>query len=102
MKLPLVAIVGRPNTGKSTLFNRLIGERKAIESDIPGTTRDHISRRIDTTTVSYLLIDTGGMGAGEDEAFEEDVLAQSLLAIEHADLIIFTINGREAMTNEDQ
>ncbi len=100
-KLPLVAIIGRPNTGKSTLFNRLIGRRKAIESEVPGTTRDHISHRVDAEEVSYLLVDTGGMGASDDKDFESDVYSQSLLALEHADLIIFTVSGREELTTDD-
>ena len=101
-KLPTVAIIGKPNTGKSTLFNRLVGRRKAIVSDIPGTTRDHIAAKIEMSTVDYLLVDTGGMGGGtEDKNLEDDVHHQSLLALENADLIIFTINCREELTTSD-
>ncbi|MDB4979209.1 MAG: GTP-binding protein [Candidatus Peribacteria bacterium] len=101
-KIPTVAIIGRPNTGKSTLFNRLIGRRRAIISDIPGTTRDHISSMVENDDLDYLLIDTGGMGGGtDDHDFEDDVHAQSLLAMEHADLILFTINSREELTAND-
>lgn len=100
-KLPVVAIIGRPNTGKSTLFNRLIGKRKAIESTIPGTTRDHISHRIDGERMSYLLLDTGGIGTTRDKDFERDVAEQSLIAIENADLILFTVNGKEPVTKDD-
>lgn len=100
--LPTVAIIGRPNTGKSTLFNRLVGRRQAIVSDIPGTTRDHVAGVIEEAEIPYLLIDTGGMGGGtEDQQMEDDVHAQSLLAIEHADLILFTINSREELTASD-
>lgn len=100
--LPVVAIIGRPNTGKSTLFNRLARARKAIECDIPGTTRDHVSHRMTTSTVDYLLIDTGGMGTGtEDEAFEDDVFSQSMLAIAHADVIVFLVSSREELTADD-
>ena len=100
-KLPTVAIIGRPNTGKSTLFNRLAGARKAIESAIPGTTRDHIASRIETPDLD-LLLDTGGMGGGtDDKAFEADVHRQSLLALENADLILFTVNAKEALTKSD-
>ncbi|MFH1670554.1 MAG: ribosome biogenesis GTPase Der [Patescibacteria group bacterium] len=100
--LPTVAIIGRPNTGKSTLFNRLVGRRKAIVSDIPGTTRDHIAARVETSEVDYLLVDTGGMGGGtNDEDFEDDVHAQSLLAIQNADVILFTINAQEELTASD-
>ncbi|MDD5041813.1 MAG: ribosome biogenesis GTPase Der [Candidatus Peribacteraceae bacterium] len=100
--LPTVAIIGRPNTGKSTLFNRLAGERKAIESEVAGTTRDHVAHRIATKTVDFLLLDTGGMGGGtDDKGFEQDVHRQSLLALENADLIVFTINSREELTKSD-
>ncbi|MBI3618438.1 ribosome biogenesis GTPase Der [Candidatus Peregrinibacteria bacterium] len=109
-RLPLVTIIGRPNTGKSTLFNRLIGTRMAIVSEVPGTTRDHVVRKVETDDLDYLLVDTGGMGAlrrgsgrggTDDKDFEEDVHAQSLLALEAADAILFTINGREELTNSD-
>ncbi|OIO53274.1 ribosome biogenesis GTPase Der [Candidatus Peregrinibacteria bacterium CG1_02_54_53] len=109
-QLPTVAIIGRPNTGKSTLFNRLVGKRLAIESEIAGTTRDHVAHRIETKNVDFLLLDTGGMGGGslrrgsgqaDDKDFEADVHRQSLLALEHADLILFTINAREELTKSD-
>ena len=92
-KIPTVAIVGRPNTGKSTLFNKIIGRRKAIVSDTPGTTRDQVAGHVTGTSLDYLLVDTGGMGGGtEDKDLEDDVHQQSLLALEHADVILFTIN----------
>lgn len=100
--LPTVAIIGRPNTGKSTLFNRLVGKRKAIVSDIPGTTRDQIASRVENEELDYLLIDTGGIGGGsEDIDLEDDVEQQSLLALENADLILFTVNSREQLTKSD-
>jgi GTP-binding protein len=101
-KLPAVAIIGRPNTGKSTLFNRIVGRRKAIVSDVPGTTRDHISHRIDMESVSFLLIDTGGIGATRDKDFEEDVKEQSLMALEFADVIVFTVNSQQDITADDR
>ncbi len=102
MQLPLVAIVGRPNTGKSTLFNRIVGSRIAIVSDVPGTTRDHIASRISNERMDYLLIDTGGMGGGtEDIDFESDVEAQSELAVEHADVIVVVLSGKEDLTSAD-
>lgn len=101
-KLPVVAIIGRPNTGKSTLFNRIVGRRKAIVSDVPGTTRDPVAIRMEGESVDYLLMDTGGMGGGtEDEDFEDDVEAQSIIALEHADLIIFVVDSREELTSSD-
>lgn len=100
--IPTVAIIGRPNTGKSRLFNRLIGRRKAIVSDVPGTTRDHIASLVEGGKVDYLLVDTGGMGGGtQDEDLEDDVHRQSLLALENADLILFTVNSQESLTASD-
>ena len=93
-KLATVAIIGRPNTGKSTLFNRLVGKRRAIESEVAGTTRDLISHRIDDVEIPYLLLDTGGIGSTADKDFEEDVKGQSRLALEHADVILFTVNSK--------
>jgi GTP-binding protein len=100
-KLPTVAIIGRPNTGKSTLFNRLAGMRKAIVSEIPGTTRDMVSHRIDGENATYMLLDTGGIGTTHDVDFEKDVARQSTIALEHADVIIFTVSGREELTSDD-
>ena len=101
-RLPTVAIIGRPNTGKSTLFNRLVGRRKAIVSAVAGTTRDHVAHRVDGDRVDYLLIDTGGMGGGtEDLELEDDVHRQSLLALETADVIVLTLNSQEEMTSSD-
>lgn len=101
-KLPTVAIIGRPNTGKSTLFNRIVGKRRAIVSDIAGTTRDHVVYRVETDALDYLLLDTGGIGGGSsDKDFEDDVSAQSRIALESADLILFTMDGREELTASD-
>jgi GTP-binding protein len=101
-RLPVVAIIGRPNTGKSTLFNSLTRNRLAIVSDIPGTTRDHIASKVDGEHVDYLLLDTGGMGGGtDDKDFEDDVHEQSVLALRNADLILFTVNGKEDITSSD-
>ncbi len=101
-KLPTVAIVGRPNTGKSTLFNRIVGRKRAIVSDIAGTTRDHVVYKVETEKLDYLLLDTGGIGGGStDKDFEDDVSAQSRIALESADLILFTVDGRTDLTASD-
>lgn len=101
-KLPTVAIIGRPNTGKSTLFNRIVGKRRAIVSEVPGTTRDHVAYRVEADDVDFLLLDTGGIGGGSsDKDLEEDVSAQTLIALEAADLIVFTVNGMEELTKSD-
>lgn len=96
-----IAIVGKPNVGKSTLFNRLIGKRYAITSEIAGTTRDRISHWWDCRGYDTLLVDTGGL---EDEAkdnIEADVQSQARLAIESADLIIFIIDINKELTTDD-
>ena len=101
-RLPTVAIVGRPNTGKSRLFNRLLGRRKSIVSDIPGTTRDRVAARVSGGRTDYLLVDTGGIGGGtRDRDLEDDVEAQSLLALENADVILFTVDSRGELTASD-
>lgn len=102
-RLPTVAIIGRPNTGKSTLFNRMVGQRIAIENEVAGTTRDQIASKVETEELDYLLVDTGGIGGGStDKDLEDDVSRQSVLALESADLIVFTVNGREELTASDQ
>jgi len=104
---PIVAIVGRPNTGKSTIFNRLIGERRAIVEDLPGTTRDRIYGDTDWIGVPFTIIDTGGLQE-EDEydqltAREVSVRTQNQaqLAIEEADVILFLVDGRAGLTAAD-
>jgi GTPase len=102
-RLPTVAIIGRPNTGKSTLFNKMVGRRLAIENEVAGTTRDQIAAKVDDPELDFLLVDTGGIGGGStDKDLEEDVSRQSVLALSSADLIVFTINGREDLTSSDQ
>ncbi|MDO8446540.1 MAG: ribosome biogenesis GTPase Der [Deltaproteobacteria bacterium] len=98
---PIVAIVGRPNVGKSTLFNRISGRRKAIVDDMPGVTRDRNYIDVTWDDRTFTLIDTGGF---EPES-KEDILAQmreqAMLAVEEADLIIFLADGKEGLTPED-
>ncbi len=101
-RIPTVAIIGRPNTGKSTLFNRLLGERRAIESPVAGTTRDRVAAKVEGEAVDYLLVDTAGIGGGtEDHELEQDVTQQSLLALQHCDLVLFTIDASEELTAAD-
>src|SRR5512141_2306704 len=88
-KLPVVAIVGRPNVGKSTLFNRLVGERKAIVDDLPGVTRDRNYAEAEWNGQKYLLVDTGGFDSDTDGNLEASVHAQSRLAVAEADVVIF-------------
>ena len=101
MALPKVAIVGRPNVGKSTIFNRIIGERFSITSDIPGITRDRIYSRGVWLTREFNVIDTGGIELG-DEPFLSEIKHQSQIAIEEADVIVFVTNARDGLMQADQ
>ena len=98
---PLVAIVGRPNVGKSTLFNRLIGKRIAIVEDTPGVTRDRIYGDAEWLNYSFTLIDTGGIEPKNDDIIAVQMRRQAELAIETADVILFLVDGKEGMTASD-
>jgi GTP-binding protein len=98
---PVVAIVGRPNVGKSTIFNRIVGERISIVEDIPGVTRDRIYSSAEWLTHKFNIIDTGGIDIG-DEPFLEQIRQQAEIAINEADVIIFITNGREGVTAADE
>ncbi|SDL66122.1 GTP-binding protein [Sediminibacillus halophilus] len=101
MRKSIVAIVGRPNVGKSTIFNRLVGERISIVEDIPGVTRDRIYSQAEWLTTNFNLIDTGGIEIG-DEPLLVQMREQAEVAINEADVIIFMVNGREGMTAADE
>lgn len=101
MTKPVIAIVGRPNVGKSTIFNRIVGERVSIVEDIPGVTRDRIYSSADWLTHEFNIIDTGGIEIG-DEPFLEQIRQQAEIAIDEADVIIFMTNGREGVTAADE
>lgn len=98
---PLIAIVGRPNVGKSTLFNRLIGERLAVISKEAGTTRDRVYRHIQIDDYSAILVDTGGISYGKKENIENDVEAQAHAAIEEADIIYFVVDASQPVNLDD-
>src|SRR5262245_34359413 len=100
--LPLIAIVGRPNVGKSTLFNRLIGQRRSIVTDEPGITRDRIYGYLSWHGRSYEIVDTGGIVPGEEEEIPQRIFEQAQIAIESAELIFFVTNGRTSITAPDQ
>jgi GTP-binding protein len=101
--LPKVAIIGRPNVGKSTLFNRLVGRRQAIVDDIPGVTRDRQYGRVKSKDIGFELIDTGGFIPGVSEDFlSRAVLEQVHLAHEEAEVILFTVDGRFGVTPAEE
>lgn len=102
MSKPLVAIVGRPNVGKSTLFNRLIGKKVAIVEDTPGVTRDRIYGDAEWLSHSFTLIDTGGIEPASEDKIAVQMRRQAELAIETCDVIIFLVDGREGMTAADE
>lgn len=101
MANPVVAIVGRPNVGKSTIFNRLAGERISIVEDTPGVTRDRIYARTEWLGHPFNLIDTGGIDIG-DEPFLTQITEQAEIAIEEADVIIFVVSVKEGVTDSDE
>jgi GTP-binding protein len=101
MAKPVIAIVGRPNVGKSTIFNRIVGERVSIVEDIPGVTRDRIYSSAEWLNHDFNIIDTGGIDLG-DEPFLEQIRQQAEIAIDEADVIIFLTNGREGVTSADE
>ena len=101
MTKPVVAIVGRPNVGKSTIFNRIVGERVSIVEDTPGVTRDRIYSSGEWLTHDFNVIDTGGIEL-TDAPFQTQIRAQAEIAIDEADVIIFMVNQREGLTQTDE
>jgi GTP-binding protein len=115
MRKPIVAIVGRPNVGKSALFNRLIGERKSVTSDIPGTTRDRILGDADWRGVTFTVVDTGGIEVYEPRGardiaplsegsveFIPQIRAQALTAVQEADLVLLMVDAEQGITAADE
>lgn len=100
--MDLVAIVGRPNVGKSTLFNRLVGSRYAIVESAPGITRDRIYGEAEWAGVHFKLVDTGGFIPGNAEVMEESIREQALLAISEAQVVVFVLDGRDGVTAFDE
>ena len=100
MKKQVVALVGRPNVGKSTIFNRLVGKKISIIEDTPGITRDRIYGTVNYKDYKFHLIDTGGIDLG-DEHFNDEIKVQAELAIEEADVVVFVVDGKEGLTAND-
>jgi len=101
-QLPVVAVVGRPNVGKSTFFNRVVGWRAAIVDSTPGVTRDRNFARADWAGRSFFIVDTGGVIEGSDEPLDRAVRAQALMAVQEADLILFLVDGHEGVHPLDE
>ncbi|WP_258359025.1 ribosome biogenesis GTPase Der [Moorella sulfitireducens (nom. illeg.)] len=102
MPKPVVAIVGRPNVGKSTLFNRITGTRVAIVEDTPGVTRDRLYRDADWRGRQFTLVDTGGIAARTDDPLVVQVRRQAEIALEEADVILFVVDARSGLTADDE
>ena len=98
---PIVAVVGRPNVGKSTLFNKLAGERISIVQDTPGVTRDRIYADVEWLNHRFTLIDTGGMEIGTEDVILKQIIVQAEIAIETADVIIFVTDVKQGVTEDD-
>lgn len=102
MKRAIVCIVGRPNVGKSTLFNRIVGQRIAITEDTPGVTRDRIYAEAEWLNNHFTLIDTGGLEPNNEDAIMSNIRKQAEVAIDTADVILFVVDGIEGLTSTDR
>lgn len=100
MKIPTVALVGRPNVGKSTIFNKLAGKKISIIEDTPGVTRDRIYSDVVFKNYKFHLIDTGGIDVSK-ELFNKEIIVQAEIAINEADVIVFIIDGKEELNQND-
>lgn len=100
MRTPTVAIVGRPNVGKSTIFNKLVGKKISIIEDTPGVTRDRVYGTVNYDNYKFHLIDTGGIDLSNEE-FNDEIIIQANIAIEEADIILFVVDGLEELNQND-
>ena len=100
MKKPVVALVGRPNVGKSTIFNKMVGKKLSIIEDTPGVTRDRVYGTVNYNDYSFHLIDTGGIELGNND-FNNEIRMQASLAIDEADLVLFVVDGKDGLTSDD-
>ncbi len=101
MKKPLVAIVGKPNVGKSTFFNKIAGSKISIVEDIPGVTRDRIFANAEWCGYQFQIVDTGGLDFNKDDEINKRIIEQANLAIDLADVIILFVDGKEGLTHDD-
>lgn len=102
MSKPLVAVVGRPNVGKSTFFNKVVGKRVAIVEDTPGVTRDRIYAEAEWQNVHFALIDTGGIEPASEEIIPAQMRAQAEIAMDTSDVIVFMVDGKAGLTADDR
>lgn len=102
MSMPIVAVVGRPNVGKSTFFNKIIGKRLSIVEDTPGVTRDRIYAEAEWRNKTFALIDTGGIEPDSDDVILSQMRAQAEIAMETADVILFMVDGKDGLTSSDR
>ena len=100
MKKPVVALVGRPNVGKSTMFNKIMGKKISIIEDTPGVTRDRVYGSANYKNYKFHLIDTGGIELGND-SFNNEIKVQANLAVDEADIVVFVVDGKEGLTSDD-
>lgn len=101
MEKPLVAVVGRPNVGKSTFFNRIVGKRISIVQDEPGVTRDRIYGDSEWCGYAFSIVDTGGLDVKEKSDFQKNITRQAELAVELADVVLLLVDGKEGLVNAD-
>ncbi len=101
MKKPLVAVVGRPNVGKSTFFNKICGRRISIVDDTPGVTRDRVYSDAEWCGYNFRMVDTGGLDKKSDDVFQNNIKAQVDIAVDLADVIVFIVDGSEGLTQND-
>lgn len=102
MALPIVAVVGRPNVGKSTFFNKIVGQRLSIVEDTPGVTRDRIYAEAEWNGVSFAIIDTGGIEPESKDVILSQMREQAFLAMDMADVILFIVDGKDGLSHGDQ
>src|SRR3990172_7803809 len=102
MELPVVTIVGRPNVGKSTLFNRIVGGRESIVHDLPGVTRDCKYHKVEWTGHNFILTDTGGYMPDSTDKIEKAIFEQLVSAISASDLVIFLVDAKTGLTALDE
>lgn len=98
--IPTVALVGRPNVGKSTLFNKIVGKKIAIIEDLPGVTRDRIYQEVTYNNKKFYLVDTGGIDASKMK-FNDEIKMQAEIAIKEAEVVVFIVDGKEGLTSND-